>query len=80
MAEMPEFESEMHRTAVAQLDQVVSSARKTLDDVDALVIPGGRAPEYLRLNPKVLDVVRHFFQARKPVAAICHAARVVSRE
>jgi protease I len=45
---------------------------------DALVIPGGRAPEYLRLNPKVLDVVRHFFQARKPVAAICHAAQLLA--
>ena len=49
----------------------------TFDDVqahsyDALVIPGGRAPEYLRLNPKVLDLVRHFAQAHKPIAAICH--------
>jgi len=35
-------------------------------EYDALVIPGGRAPEYLRLNPKVLDVVRHFFTAKKP--------------
>ncbi len=48
------------------------------DTYDALVIPGGRAPEYLRLNPKVLDVVRHFFQARKPVAAICHAAQILA--
>ena len=44
---------------------------------DALVIPGGRAPEYLRLNPQVLDVVRHFAQARKPIAAICHAAQLL---
>src|SRR5262245_12087146 len=42
------------------------------EQYDALVIPGGRAPEYLRLNPDVLDVVRHFFSANKPVAAICH--------
>src|SRR6201995_263817 len=41
-------------------------------DYDALVIPGGRAPEYLRLNPDVLTAVRHFFSANKPVAAICH--------
>jgi len=47
------------------------------DTYDALVIPGGRAPEYLRLNPRVLEVVRHFFQARKPVAAICHAAQIL---
>jgi protease I len=48
------------------------------DAYDALVIPGGRSPEYLRLNPRVLEVVRHFFQARKPVAAICHAAQLLA--
>lgn len=47
-------------------------------EYDALVIPGGRAPEYLRLNPKVLDLVRHFFDAKKPVAAICHGAQVLA--
>jgi protease I len=45
---------------------------------DALVIPGGRAPEYLRLNPQVLEVVRHFAQGRKPIAAICHAAQLLA--
>ena len=45
---------------------------------DALVIPGGRAPEYLRLNPKVLELVRHFFTAKKPVAAICHGAQILA--
>ena len=45
---------------------------------DALVIPGGRAPEYLRLNPKVIEVVRHFFAADKPVAAICHGAQLLA--
>jgi protease I len=45
---------------------------------DALVIPGGRAPEYLRLNEKVLDVVRHFFDSGKPVAAICHGAQILA--
>lgn len=48
------------------------------DQYDALVIPGGRAPEYLRLNPKVLETVRHFFTAKKPVAAICHGAQILS--
>jgi protease I len=47
-------------------------------DYDALVIPGGRAPEYLRLNPKVIELVRHFFTAKKPVAAICHGAQVLA--
>src|SRR5512138_3108488 len=41
-------------------------------DYDALVIPGGRAPEYLRLDRRVLDLVRHFVDASKPIAAICH--------
>ena len=40
------------------------------EDYDALVIPGGRAPEYLRLNEKVLKIVRHFNEANKPIAAI----------
>ena len=45
---------------------------------DALVLPGGRAPEYLRLNPKVLDAVRHFAREKKPIAAICHAAQFLT--
>lgn len=45
---------------------------------DALVIPGGRAPEYLRLNPRVLEITRHFFDASKPVAAICHGPQILA--
>jgi protease I len=45
---------------------------------DALVIPGGRAPEYIRLNERVLEIVRHFAQANKPIAAICHGAQVLT--
>jgi protease I len=45
---------------------------------DALVIPGGRAPEYLRLNPRVLDIVRHFADANKPIAAICHGPQLLT--
>ena len=41
-------------------------------------VPGGRAPEYLRLNKSVLEIVRHFAQARKPIAAICHGAQLLS--
>ncbi len=47
-------------------------------DYDALVIPGGRAPEYLRLDADVLKIVRDFFAANKPVAAICHAAQLLA--
>jgi len=48
------------------------------EDYDALVIPGGRAPEYLRLNRRVLDIVRHFAEADKPIAAICHGAQILA--
>jgi len=55
----------------------------TFDDIDlasydGLVIPGGRAPEYLRLNAKVLDVVRHFDSQDKPIAAICHGPQLLA--
>ena len=55
----------------------------TFDDVtaeayDALVIPGGRAPEYIRLNEKVLGIVRDFAKADKPIAAICHGAQLLA--
>lgn len=47
-------------------------------DYDALLIPGGRAPEYIRMNPRVLDIVRHFASASKPIAAICHGLQVLA--
>ncbi len=55
----------------------------TFDDVkaaeyDALVVPGGRAPEYIRLNEKVLGIVQDFAKADKPIAAICHAAQLLA--
>jgi protease I len=55
----------------------------TFDEIDerrydALVIPGGRAPEYLRLTPRVLDIVRHFAQANKPIGAICHGVQILT--
>ncbi len=48
------------------------------ESYDALVIPGGRAPEYLRLNEQVLRIVRHFAENKKPIAAICHAAQLLA--
>ncbi|WP_168011842.1 DJ-1/PfpI family protein [Halomonas salinarum] len=47
-------------------------------DYDGLVVPGGRAPEYLRLDERVLEMVRHFFDTDKPVAAICHGAQLLA--
>ncbi len=49
-----------------------------VEKYDGLVIPGGRAPEYLRLNEKVLEMVRYFAKADKPIAAICHAAQILA--
>lgn len=46
-------------------------------EYDGLIIPGGRAPEYIRLNPALPGIVRHFFETGKPVGAICHAAQVL---
>lgn len=80
------------RTAIHDFegDQTYSEKRghnfrlnATFDDVqpesyDALVIPGGRAPEYIRLNSRVLDIVRHFAASDKPIAAICHGAQVLA--
>lgn len=79
------------RTAIHDFegDQTYSEKRghnfqvnATFEDIkagsyDALVIPGGRAPEYLRTNEKVLEIVRHFFDASKPVAALCHGAQLL---
>jgi len=62
-----------HRfTLNASFDQV------KVESYDALVLPGGRAPEYLRLNKAVIAMVRHFFEAGKPVAAICHGAQILA--
>jgi protease I len=48
------------------------------DDYDALLIPGGRAPEYLRLNAEVLALVQAFNAANKPIAAVCHGAQLLA--
>jgi protease I len=48
------------------------------DAYDALVLPGGRAPEYLRLDDCVLELVRHFATTRKPIAAICHGLQILA--
>lgn len=80
------------RTAIHDFegDQTYSEKRghnfalnATFDDVrpenyDGLVVPGGRAPEYIRLNPRVIEIVRHFATADKPIAAICHAAQLLA--
>ncbi|MBD9499259.1 DJ-1/PfpI family protein [Pseudomonas sp. PDM17] len=48
------------------------------EDYDALLIPGGRAPEYLRLNARVIELVKAFDAAKKPIAAVCHGAQLLA--
>ena len=62
-----------HNFAItADFDEVDSK------DYDGLVIPGGRAPEYIRLNERILQLVREFAEAGKPIAAICHGPQVLA--
>ncbi|MFH0882598.1 MAG: DJ-1/PfpI family protein [bacterium] len=49
-----------------------------LEKYHALVIPGGRAPEYIRLNPKVIEIVKYFVKKKKPIAAICHGPQILA--
>lgn len=49
-----------------------------VDDYVGLAIAGGRAPEYLRLNKKLLEIVKHFFDTNKPVAAVCHGIQILT--
>jgi protease I len=85
-------EGETVRTAIHDFegDQTYSEKRghnfalnATFDEVDetaydALCLPGGRAPEYIRLNDRVIEIVQHFAAADKPIAAICHAAQLLA--
>jgi protease I len=48
------------------------------EDYDGLVIPGGRAPEYLRLKPRVIEIVRHFAEHDKPLASLCHGPQILA--
>lgn len=52
-------------------------AAVNVDDYIGLVIPGGRAPEYLRLNARILEIVRAFDAAKKPIAAVCHGPQIL---
>lgn len=53
-------------------------AKARAEDYDALLIPGGRAPEYLRLNEDVIRLVKDFAAASKPIAAVCHGAQILA--
>ena len=75
-----DFEGDQTYTEKPGLNFALNASFDDIDpqQYDALVIPGGRAPEYLRLNPQVLTMVRHFFTSNKPVAAVCHGAQILT--
>ena len=75
-----DFEGDQTYTEKRGHDFTLNATFSTVDPAsyDALMIPGGRAPEYLRINPKVLKIVRHFAEAKKPIAAICHGVQVLT--
>jgi protease I len=72
----PEFETYTERPGY-RIAADMSFGMVKPDQYDALVIPGGRAPEYIRNEPKALEIVSHFMKSKKPVAAICHAAQIL---
>ncbi|UFJ42261.1 DJ-1/PfpI family protein [Brevibacillus humidisoli] len=61
-----------------RLDSHVSFAEVKPEEFDGLIIPGGRAPEYIRLNPLLKPILAHFFEADKPVAVICHGVQALT--
>src|SRR5262249_42690386 len=75
-----DFEGDQTYSEKLGHDFTLNATFSTVDPAsyDALMIPGGRAPEYLRINPKVLKIVRHFAEAKKPIAAICHGVQVLT--
>ena len=66
------------KAAAKKLGAKVTGIYWTLGDYDGLLIPGGRAPEYLRLNKRVLDIVCVFDKSNKPIAAICHGLQILT--
>lgn len=75
-----DFEGDQTYTEKPGHNFTLNATFKDIDPAsyDALVIPGGRAPEYLRLNNNVLEIVQHFMKEKKPVAAVCHGAQLLA--
>jgi protease I len=61
-----------------QLPSHIAFADVDPSEYAGVIIPGGRAPEYIRTNPELPRILRHFLESDKPVGAICHAAQVFS--
>ena len=72
----PEFETYTEKPGY-RIAADMSFAMVKADQYDGLVIPGGRAPEYIRNEPRAIEIVQYFMNSHKPVAAICHAAQIL---
>ena len=74
-----DFEGEQTYSEKRGHNFAISASFDSIDpaNFDGLVIPGGRAPEYLRLNQRVLEMVRHFAESSKPIAAVCHGPQIL---
>jgi len=72
----PEFETYTEKPGY-RIPADLSYEMVNVNRYAGLVIPGGRAPEYIRNEPKAIEIVVHFMKRRKPVAAICHAAQIL---
>lgn len=75
-----DFEGDQTYTEKPGHNFVLNASFEEVDpaDYDALCVPGGRAPEYIRLNARVLEMARHFAEADKPIAAICHGLQLLA--
>ncbi|KAF7831177.1 protein DJ-1-like protein D [Senna tora] len=75
-----DFEGDQTYTEKPGHDFVLNATYDSVDSssYDALVIPGGRAPEYLALNESVISLVKHFMEKKKPVASICHGQQILA--
>ena len=74
-----DFEGDQTYTEKAGHNFTLNATFDEIDEnsYDALLIPGGRAPEYIRLNPRVLEIVQNFNSKNKPIASVCHGIQVL---
>jgi protease I len=75
-----DFEGDQTYSEKRGHDFTLNATFESIDvkDYDALVIAGGRAPEYLRLNRVLIAMVQHFAEKNKPIAAVCHGAQILT--
>lgn len=65
------------RTRTTELTAQVTAGASRMRDFDALVIPGGHAPDRMRMRHQMVDLVSQAMAAGKPVAAVCHGPQVL---